>query len=177
MNRERTSVRVRRAARLPNHPRIERGRRGCAGDPRRDAGTEPALHRRDSSPDGFRWIIGDDRANSVFAFLRQGEADDPPVLVVSNMTPAPRLHYRVGVPRPGPWREIANTDSRFYGGSDMGNNGGAATAPIASHGEPQSLELTLQPLSTIMLRADVSVDGVYWMNTTRFFGDRRSSTR
>ena len=88
---------------------------------------EPALHRLDASPEGFRWIIGDDRANSVFAFLRQGEAGDPPVLVVCNMTPVPRPHYRIGVPRAGQWREIANTDSRFYGGSDMGNDGGAAT--------------------------------------------------
>jgi 1,4-alpha-glucan branching enzyme len=70
------------------------------------------------------------------------------------MTPAPRPHYRIGVPHAGQWREIANTDSRFYGGSDMGNDGGASTAPIAAHGEPQSLELTLPPLSTIMLRAD-----------------------
>ena len=70
------------------------------------------------------------------------------------MTPAPRPGYRIGVPRAGHWREITNTDSRFYGGSDMGNNGGAATTAVPAHGEPQSLELTLPPLSTIMLRAD-----------------------
>ncbi|TMJ30937.1 MAG: 1,4-alpha-glucan branching protein GlgB [Alphaproteobacteria bacterium] len=115
---------------------------------------EPALHRRDASAEGFRWLVGDDRANSVFAFLRQGEPDDPPVLVICNMTPAPRHHYRIGVPRAGLWREIANTDSRFYGGSDLGNDGGAATTPAPAHGEAQSLELTLPPLATIMLRAD-----------------------
>ena len=70
------------------------------------------------------------------------------------MTPAPRPHYRIGVPLAGQWREIANTDFRFYGGSDMGNDGGAATTPNPAHGEQQSLELTLPPLSTIMLRAD-----------------------
>src|SRR4029079_4504825 len=112
---------------------------------------EPALHRRDTSGDGFRWIIGDDRANSVFAYLRQGDSRDPPVLVVCNMTPAPRHHYRIGVPRAGLWREIANTDSRFYGGSDLGNAGAVGTTPSAIHGEQQSLELTLPPLSTIML--------------------------
>jgi 1,4-alpha-glucan branching enzyme len=115
---------------------------------------EPALHARDCDAAGFRWLIGDDRANSVFAFLRQGADHDPPVLVVCNMTPAPRHGYRIGVPRAGAWREIANTDSRFYGGSDMGNAGGANTAPIAAHGESQSLELILPPLSTIALRAD-----------------------
>ena len=58
------------------------------------------------------------------------------------------------MPRAGQWREIANTDSRFYGGSNMGNDGGAATTPVPAHGEPQSLELTLPPLATIMLRAE-----------------------
>ena len=114
---------------------------------------EPALHQRDCEAAGFRWLIGDDRANSVFAFLRQGADGTQPVLVVCNMTPAPRHGYRVGVPRAGSWQEIANTDSRFYGGSDMGNGGGVSTAPIAAHGESQSLELVLPPLSTIALRA------------------------
>jgi 1,4-alpha-glucan branching enzyme len=134
----------------PNHAGVQRLVRDLNGLYRR----EPALHRRDASGDGFRWIIGDDRANSVFAFLRQGAEGDPPVLVVCNMTPAPRHHYRIGVPQPGYWREIANTDSRFYGGSDMGNDGGVATTADAAHGEPQSLDLTLPPLATIMLRAE-----------------------
>jgi 1,4-alpha-glucan branching enzyme len=115
---------------------------------------EPALHRRDCSADGFRWLVGDDRANSVFAYLRQGEDGDAPVLVVCNMTPAPRRNYRIGVPRAGFWREIANTDSRFYGGSDMGNGGGVGATGAPAHGEPQSLELTLPPLATIVLRAE-----------------------
>ena len=71
------------------------------------------MHRREAETEGFRWILGDDRANSVFAFLRQGREGDAPVLVVCNMTPVPRHGYRVGVPRAGRWREIANTDSRF----------------------------------------------------------------
>ncbi|MFZ5784114.1 MAG: 1,4-alpha-glucan branching protein GlgB [Pseudomonadota bacterium] len=120
---------------------------------------EPALHRRDAVPEGFRWVIGDDRANSVFAFLRQdagiaGEGEAPPVLVVCNLTPVPRREYRIGVPRAGRWREIANTDSRFYGGSDVGNDGTVATFDAPSHGESQSLLLTLPPLATIVLKAE-----------------------
>ncbi|HLG46837.1 MAG TPA: 1,4-alpha-glucan branching protein GlgB [Reyranella sp.] len=134
----------------PNHAGMQRLLRDLNALYRR----EPALHRRDASGEGFRWVIGDDRSNSVFAFLRLGAEGDPPVLVVCNMTPAPRHHYRVGVPRAGYWREIANTDSRFYGGSDMGNDGGAATTADPAHGEPQSLDLTLPPLATIMLRAE-----------------------
>jgi 1,4-alpha-glucan branching enzyme len=67
------------------------------------------------------------------------------------MTPVPRRNYRIGVPQAGQWREIANTDSRFYGGSDVGNFGTVGTAPVPTHGEMQSLELTLPPLATIML--------------------------
>jgi 1,4-alpha-glucan branching enzyme len=131
----------------PNHAGIQRLVRDLNGLYRR----EPALHVRDSKPEGFRWLIGDDRANSVFAFLRHGAPGDKPVLVVCNMTPVPRHNYRIGVPHAGLWREIANTDSRFYGGSDMGNAGAVGTVAVPSHGEPQSLDLVLPPLSTIML--------------------------
>jgi 1,4-alpha-glucan branching enzyme len=115
---------------------------------------EPALHRLDSDGRGFRWLIGDDRANSVFAFLRSGGKNARPVLVVCNMTPAPRHHYRVGVPLTGIWREIANTDSRYYGGSDMGNAGAVVAHTTPAHGEAQSLELTLPPLAVIALRPE-----------------------
>jgi 1,4-alpha-glucan branching enzyme len=116
---------------------------------------ESALHARDCEPSGFRWLIGDDRANSVFAYLRIGVDDGVPVLVVCNMTPTPRRDYRVGVPRTGAWREIMNTDSQFYGGSNVGNEGTVHALAHASHGEPQSITLTLPPLSTIMFRAEV----------------------
>src|SRR5262249_31104503 len=72
---------------------------------------EPALHQRDARADGFQWLVGDDRANSIFAYLRWGEQSTAPVLVVCNFTPIPRQGYRIGVPRPGRWREIANSDS------------------------------------------------------------------
>jgi 1,4-alpha-glucan branching enzyme len=113
---------------------------------------EAALHQRDAVSTGFRWVVGDDTANSVFAFLRYGNDEAPPVLVVSNMTPVPRPGYRIGVPRPGLWRELLNTDSSFYGGSDLGNGGAVATAPVQSHGEAQSLQLTLPPLATLFMR-------------------------
>ena len=84
--------------------------------------------------------------NSVFAFLRYGDVATPPVLVVCNMTPVPRIGYRIGVPRPGRWQELLNTDAAFYGGSGMGNGGAVQTVPVQRHGEAQSLELTLPPL-------------------------------
>ena len=115
---------------------------------------EPALHRRDCEPSGFMWTVGDDRSNSVFAFLRLAPNQAPPVLVVANMTPVPRRGYRIGVPRAGGWREIFNSDSGYYGGSNLGNGGRVDTTLVATHGQPQSLELVLPPLSTIFLRYD-----------------------
>jgi 1,4-alpha-glucan branching enzyme len=112
----------------------------------------PALHDRDTDSGGFRWVVGDDAVNSVFAFLRLGHDDEAPVLVVCNMTPVPRSGYRVGVPRAGYWRELLNSDGAAYGGSNMGNGGGVSTSAISSHGEAQSLELTLPPLATLYLK-------------------------
>jgi 1,4-alpha-glucan branching enzyme len=113
---------------------------------------ERALHQRDTVSTGFRWVVGDDRNNSVFAFLRRGDETAPPVLVVVNMTPVPRSGYAIGVPNAGHWRELLNTDSALYGGSNMGNAGGLHTVPVQHHGEAQSLELTLPPLATLYLR-------------------------
>jgi len=111
----------------------------------------PALHRRDCRADGFRWVAGDDVEQSVFAFLRRGEARDAPVLVVSNLTPVPRHAYRVGVPAGGRWRETLNTDAAVYGGSNVGNAGGVEARPVAAHGFDQSVALTLPPLATVFL--------------------------
>lgn len=109
----------------------------------------PALHGSDSRPEGFQWLVGDDNANSVFAFLRRHGTQC--VLVVVNMTPVPREQWSVGVPVAGNWREVLNTDAAVYGGSNMGNAGQVSTSSIAGHGQPQSLTLTLPPLSTLIL--------------------------
>jgi 1,4-alpha-glucan branching enzyme len=67
------------------------------------------------------------------------------------MTPVPRVRYGIGVPRPGYWRELLNTDAGVYGGSNMGNAGGVTSEPTPMHGEAQTLFLTLPPLATIFL--------------------------
>ena len=87
------------------------------------------------------------------AFLRHGAAADPPVLVVLNYTTVPRPGYRVGVPRPGFWREILNSDAREYGGEGWGNLGGLEAEAAPAHGRPWSLPLTLPPLGAVFLRA------------------------
>lgn len=111
----------------------------------------PALHARDADPSGFAWVVGDDAAQSIFAFLRRGGPDDAPVLVALNFTPIPRHGYRIGVPHGGRWREVLNTDALDYGGAGLGNNGGVNAEPIASHGFTHSLPLTLPPLAALLL--------------------------
>jgi 1,4-alpha-glucan branching enzyme len=116
---------------------------------------ETALHESDGEPAGFRWIIGDDMNNSVYAFLRMS-ANAPPLLVVCNMTPVPRAGYRIGVPDIDEdgrtWEEILNTDAVAYGGSNLGNAGQVTADAHAAHGHPHSLALTLPPLSTLVFR-------------------------
>jgi 1,4-alpha-glucan branching enzyme len=113
----------------------------------------PALYRNDTEVDGFRWVVIDDREQSVFVYLRFGDAGDAPVLVACNFTPVPRHGYRVGLPHAGYWREILNTDSDIYGGSNLGNGGGLMAEALESHGFPASMVIELPPLATIMFQA------------------------
>ena len=109
----------------------------------------PALHARDCETGGFEWLIVDDAQNSVFAWLRRGDGNTPPVVVVSNFTPIPREGYVLPLPLPGHWREILNSDAVTYGGSGKGNMGGILARPEASRGKPASARLALPPLATI----------------------------
>ena len=115
---------------------------------------EAALHALDTEAAGFRWIVSEDRTNSVFAFYRAGAASAARVIAVCNFTPVPRHRYRLGAPRAGGWQEILNTDARVYGGSNVGNGGRVQTSHQRSHGQPFSLEITVPPLATLYLRHD-----------------------
>jgi 1,4-alpha-glucan branching enzyme len=107
----------------------------------------PALHALDCEGAGFEWLAMDDRDQSVFAWARRDGQGDM-AIVACNFTPVPRPNYRLALPKDAPaaWREALNTDSRHYGGSDVGNG---ATVLKASHG---GLALTLPPLGTVVLR-------------------------
>lgn len=109
--------------------------------------SRPALHARDCEPEGFSWLIVDDSANSVFAWLRSAPGGNP-VAVISNFTPVPRDNYRVPLPQAGKWREIINTDASDYGGSGKGNGG---VVEARAQGGGISVTMLLPPLSTIML--------------------------
>ncbi|MFQ5576379.1 MAG: 1,4-alpha-glucan branching protein GlgB [Anaerolineae bacterium] len=114
--------------------------------------SEPALFEVDFEPPGFQWIDANDSNNSVIAFMRRNRAGDEHLIFVCNFTPLPRHNYRIGVPEAGFYRERINTDAADYWGSGMGNAGGLPSDNIPWHNLPHSLNLTLPPLSTLILR-------------------------
>jgi 1,4-alpha-glucan branching enzyme len=113
---------------------------------------ENALHEVDFEWSGFEWIDANDAAGSVVSFLRRGRNADDFILAVCNFTPVVRPEYRVGVPKPGYYREIMNTDSRYYTGSDVGNDGGVNAEPIPWNDRPYSIKLKLPPLAVMYFK-------------------------
>jgi 1,4-alpha-glucan branching enzyme len=114
--------------------------------------SESPLHWFDNDPKGFEWIDCNDAPASVVSLLRKGKDGESPILVVCNFTPVPRVGYMVGAPTGGYWKEILNSDGLEYGGSGMGNMGGAEALTQKTHGRPYSLRLTLPPLGALFLR-------------------------
>jgi len=113
-----------------------------------------ALHELDEEPTGFEWIDCNDNATSVLAWLRKGKDTRDRVLIICNFTPIPRQMYQVGVPLGGYWKEVLNSDAKEYGGSGMGNMGGAHAREHSVHGRPFSLTLVLPPLGALFLKPE-----------------------
>lgn len=117
--------------------------------------SQPALWEIDSSWEGFQWLNANDNENCVIAFVRKAKNQDDMVVVVCNFTPVPRYDYRVPAPRSGYYREIMNSDSAGYWGTNLGNMGGVEAHPDSWAESGYALSLTLPPLSTIMLKPDM----------------------
>ena len=114
--------------------------------------SEPALYEKDFDWSGFSWIDANDNDNSVFSFIRFARSPDDFILVVCNFTPIVRHHYRIGTPAAGRYRELINSDQDVYRGSGVSNGGEIASIDESCHGQAYSLDLTLPPLSTLMLK-------------------------
>ncbi len=110
----------------------------------------PALHDLDFEQAGFEWIDCHDADQSVLAFERRAR-DGSVVVAAFNFTPVPRHGYRIGLPAPGNWREVFNSDSGFYAGSNSGNAGEILAQPLAWMNRKQSAEITLPPLGALIL--------------------------
>ena len=113
---------------------------------------EPALWEKDFEPAGFRWIDANNADDNVYAYLRFGEGGRV-LACLANLSPVPRT-LRVGLPRPGDWVEVINTDAADYGGANQGNFGRITAEDVPRHGLAHSAELTVPPLAVLWLVPD-----------------------
>ncbi|MCW2530404.1 MAG: glgB [Pseudonocardiales bacterium] len=111
----------------------------------------PALYSLDTNPAGFHWIDANDAAGNVFSFVRFG-SDGSALACIANFSAAPHENYRIGLPRPGRWDEVLNTDADTYGGSGIGNLGGVDATEDPYHGQAASAVVRVPPLGAIYLR-------------------------
>jgi len=109
----------------------------------------PPLWRRDHDYDGFAWLDVADQENSVLSYVRRDAGEH--LVVVLNMTPVPREHYRIGVPEEGTYALVLTTDDARYGGSGYATAERVETEAVPFHGYPQSVRLTLPPLGAVVL--------------------------
>jgi len=113
---------------------------------------ESALHQVDFTWEGFQWIDFHDVDNSIITFLRRGKDPSDVIVVVANFTPVPREGYRLGLPRAGVYQEVLNSDSAYWGGSNMGNAGGLPAEPTPWQGQPHSMLITVPPLAVVYFK-------------------------
>ena len=111
----------------------------------------PALHVKDTTPEGFQWIDGNDAEGSTYSWVRKGKPADPMIAIVCNMTPIER-RMRLGLPAKGKWVEVLNTDAAVYGGGNRGNLGGLKAEPEVWNGMAHSAMVTVPPLATLYFR-------------------------
>jgi 1,4-alpha-glucan branching enzyme len=110
----------------------------------------PALHDLDFQPDGFAWVDCNDAEKSVLSFQRRAR-DGSSAIIALNLTPVPRNHYRIGLPIQAEYREVLNSDSQYYAGSNIGNAGSIIAEAIPWMGLPYSAEIALPPLAGVIL--------------------------
>jgi 1,4-alpha-glucan branching enzyme len=115
---------------------------------------ESGLWESDFQQEGFEWIDSLDNQNSVLSFLRRDSERISELAVILNLTPVPRMRYRLGLPRPGKWLEVLNSDAGMYGGSNLGNMGSVISEDIDSHNQSYSAEFVLPPLSITVFRPE-----------------------
>ncbi len=115
---------------------------------------KPALHERDVSPEGFRWIDAGNADQNVISFIRYDAHGHPGLVCVANFSPVVYDDFRVGLPLEGHWREVINSDADVYGGANVRNWGGVVAEGNAWHGQPFSAVMTLPPLGVLWLEPE-----------------------
>jgi len=110
----------------------------------------PALYEKDCQQEGFAWLEHDNSEQSIYSFIRYGNENSKPVVVICNFTPQCHQNYQVGVPVAGLYQELLNSDAEIYGGSNQGNLGGAVSSDGDCQGQAQHITITIPPLSTVI---------------------------
>ena len=111
----------------------------------------PALYEQDFVPAGFEWIEHNDTQRSTLSFVRRS-SNGRFIIVVCNFTPSVWYDYRIGVPQPGNYREVLNTDSDCYGGSNVrAIDGQVGAADLPWNGRPHSISINLPPLASVFI--------------------------
>lgn len=128
--------------------------RNFVGDLNGLYGREASLYEVDFSHEGFEWIDFRDYERSVVSFIRRAKNKEDFLVFAFNFTPVPRHNYRVGVPKWGFYREVLNSDSDIYWGSNVGNQGGRHAESVSWHGRPFSLVLDLPPLAAVVFKPE-----------------------
>ncbi len=114
--------------------------------------SEPCLYEYDFEAQGFQWSDANDADNSVFSYMRFGKDPDNFLLIVLNCTPVVRYGYKIGVPKAGYYKEILNSDSEYYGGSNVGNDGGQQSQPNQHFQWAHTIYATLPPLAMVVFK-------------------------
>jgi 1,4-alpha-glucan branching enzyme len=131
----------------PDHKGVQR----LVADLNRVYKAVPALWERDFTPDGFRWIDANDADNNVISFFRSDATGGKHLVCVANLSPVPKTGWRLGLPAPGEYEEILNSDADAYGGANTGNMGAVVAEKVPWHGLDHSALMTLPPLGVVWL--------------------------
>lgn len=116
--------------------------------------SEKALYEVDFSYDGFEWLDCSDSDHSIVSFLRKGVNKEDMLVFVCNFTPVIYNNYRIGVPYDAFYKEVLNSDSELYGGSNVGNLGGLAAEPVVHQQKPYSLSMNVPPLAVVVFKPE-----------------------
>jgi 1,4-alpha-glucan branching enzyme len=128
------------------------GLQKCVADLNRLLRREKALHQVDFDYNGFEWVDCHNHEDSVLVYMRKAKDTGDYLIICHNFTPVVRTNHKLGVPEPVWYNEVYNSDSQFYGGSNVGNYPGVQAERNESHGRPASIIITLPPLSTVVFK-------------------------
>ena len=114
--------------------------------------SQPALHEKQFSNEGFEWIDYNDAEHSVLAYIRKGNSEENDLIIVANMTEVPRANYHIGLPKGGELKEVFNSDLNEFSGTGGYKNTTLTALDKPHHFRSHSVALTLPPLAVVALK-------------------------